>query len=503
MSYVVSSQTLPLSMDVSITVSSSQSALATDLSVPCFVDSGLGFMPNANRVRFYLTLASVLDDFAANTKAYAAAQAFFAQTNPGEMAIGEAYTADLQAQLISGELSASELSAIEVVTTGSMKVSVNGSEKTLDIMDFHAATTIEGIAAVIQTELTSQSIAATCAVVTYPGGSKRIVIKTTLVGGTAALTYASSPATGTDVSALLNFTLATGATLCQGYTYVSLADELQSISNAASAQSKFLYGWCLARTFTSVSDQLSAAAWALSQTYAIMGLCYTNVNAYDAGVSTDLGSELKELSNKRVFAVWHDDTSVYPEMSILAYMLSVDYNQKDSTVTAKFKELPGIGTATVTYSQYLILLSKGYNVYTLMQSNVKVVREGETENTSWYLDTVINIDNFVNDLLVNVYNVFLRNAKVPYTRTGQALLVDVCRDTGNKYVYNGSFADRLVSDTSNKDGYSITPAVAITPTPIYQMSAANRAARTGPPIKLVVQEAGAIHNINISVNVVE
>ncbi len=118
------------------------------------------------------------------------------------------------------------------------------------------------------------------------------------------------------------------------------------------------------------------------------------------------------------------------------------------------------------------------------------------------MDTVINMDNFVEDLSVNIYNVFLRNGKVPYTVVGQMMLVDVCRDTGDQYVYNGVFADRQVVDNTAKSGVVNVPAVAINPTPIAQMSTTSRASRVGPPISMIVQEAGVIQSIAVGVQLV-
>ena len=111
------------------------------------------------------------------------------------------------------------------------------------------------------------------------------------------------------------------------------------------------------------------------------------------------------------------------------------------------------------------------------------------------------MDNFSEDLSLNVFNVFLRNAIVPYTLPGQMLLVDACKDTGNQYVFNGTFADREEADLS-KAGTTIVPAVQVIPTPLANMTASDRVSRTGPPIQMIVQLAGAIESIAINVQVV-
>ena len=118
------------------------------------------------------------------------------------------------------------------------------------------------------------------------------------------------------------------------------------------------------------------------------------------------------------------------------------------------------------------------------------------------MDSVINLDNLVEDLSVNVYNVFLRNAKVPYSRKGQLLLVDACEDTGRQYVYNGTFAEREEASTTSKSGVIVIPAVQVIPSPVSATSAADRASRIAPPILMIVQEAGAMHSVAVNVSVV-
>ena len=216
----------------------------------------------------------------------------------------------------------------------------------------------------------------------------------------------------------------------------------------------------------------------------------------------DIAEVVKATDNKRVVCVYHDNPQRYPDVSILAFMLSVNYSLKDSTVTAKFKQLPGIETVALTETQWIELQAKGYNTYTAIGNNARTYRDGITESDGWFMDTVINLDNFVEDLSVNVFNVFLRNKKVPYTRAGQMLLADACRDTGSQYSYNGTFADREVSDSTKKAGIIITPSVQVILTPISNMTVSDRASRIGPPIEMIVQESGAIHTIAINVEVV-
>ena len=80
----------------------------------------------------------------------------------------------------------------------------------------------------------------------------------------------------------------------------------------------------------------------------MMGLVTNDTGALNPSVTTDLSSVINGLSNQRAFCIYHDVLAQYPEVSILAYMLSVNYQIQNSTVTAKFKQLPGVDTVLLT-----------------------------------------------------------------------------------------------------------------------------------------------------------
>jgi hypothetical protein len=470
----------------------------------CLACENLGFLPDANRVRFYSTIEAVEADFAAGTEAHFGATAFFAQTPRAQtLAIGEVFLADQPGLNVAGSLTATEIAAIKLISDGSMAVTVGGVATDVTLMDFTATTDLASIAAAIEARLTAAGVLASCAVREFPGGDERIVITTDATGDAATIAYpiAVDPASGTFVGALLNLTSAEGGSALQGYAVVDIADELSSIQAAAQASGRYLYGWALGASLRDAALQTTAAAWALTRTVCLV-LTTNDVNALDVAYTTDIGSVVKATDNRRVVTIYHDNIQRYPDVSILAYMLHVNYRLPDSTVTAKFKQLPGIETVVITETQWSTLQAKGYNTYTAIGNSARTYRDGTNQSSGWYMDTLINLDNFVEDLSVNVFNVFLRNKKVPYTRAGQILLTDACNDTGTQYVFNGTFADREVLDTSVKSGVSVVPAVQVIPTPISLMSAADRADRVGPPIEMIVQEAGAIHSVAINVEVV-
>ena len=503
MSYVATNAALPLSLDVQVSVSKLATMGRLSLSTLCLVsDAELNLLPDASRIRFYSNLAGVASDFGTTSEPYYAAVAFFSQNPaPSQMAVAQAWLSPTKGMLIGTGITAADLTALALITSGTLSFTFAGVAYNLTGLNFSTVTDLASAATIIQTKLTTQSITAiTASVKTLAGGVAVLNIASAATGATVTVAYAA----GTAAPLLSLDSAANGAYLLPGYAPTDIGTELTNIQNAASAAGKFIYGWCLGATLRDAAHQTVAAVWAGAQTAAVMPLVCMDPSALSSGFTTDIGSVVKATANKRVFPVYSTSLTEYPDVSILAYMLSVNYSTQDATVTAKFKTLPACTPVVLSLTDWTVLQSKGYNVYSTTGLNALVYREGTTadESTPWFLDTVINMDNFIQDLSANVYNVFLRNGKVPYTVKGQLLLVDACRDTANQYTYNGTFADRQVIDTTNKAGVSNVPAVTITPTPISSISAATRATRVGPPIALICQEAGAIHSIAVNVQVV-
>lgn len=491
---------LPRDLDVNVQVSKPQVEQTTDLSVTVGVVNDADFDHDANRIRYYTSLAAVADDFADTTEAYKMATAFFAQTPRAlRFAIAKAFTTAQAAFFVGGDLPA--YTAFTSVSNGSFTISIDGDEQDITGLDFSLATDLDDVAAVIQTAL--QAVATggyTSATAVVVNNTLRITSGTTGDASTITVLTPVSPATGTDISGptFLNGLQGT-ARAVDGYTPTGIVGELDLIAEAARCSGRFVYGWTLEKAYRNVTDQEAASGWAQART-AIMALTSNSVQAYDAAVTTDIGSVLEASGDFRTTLFWSDKPDEYPDVALLSYVLHVDYAAEGSTITAKFKNLVGITTAGISETQLGVLQSKRYNVFTRVGNNSRTVRDGVEADPNWYIDDLVNLDNFKEELQVNVYNVFLREKKVPYTVNGVTLLEDACDQICRRYVLNGTFAARPVLDDTRKSGVRIDPAYTITSTALELITAAERAARVGPPITIDGNLAGAIHSVNIGVN---
>lgn len=496
----VANASLPRSLDVSVIVSKPQIEQTTDLSVPVFVQSSGGMDFGAGRIAYFSTYDSVAADSRVSAAGLAAARDFFAQpTRPAQFAIAQAFAAAQTGYMKTGAVGA--VSAFNAVTAGSFAIAIDGVNANIQALNFSTDTTLAQIASRLQTAIRAVATGGfTLATVTVQGTQLKISSGTTGNSSQVSVLSPVSPAVGTDISGPTLLNGRSGTAVSQvGYLPTGLLGELDLIYQAAQASGKFVYGWALDASYRDTSAQIDAAGWAQAHKV-VMPLVSNSPLAWDPASTTDLGPVVKAAGQYRVWPIYHDNAAYYPDVAELAVMLSVDYRAKDSTITAKFKDFVGIPVVGITVSQWNTLNSKGYNTFTLTGNNARVFRDGDTGNASWFADDVVNLDNFSEELQVEVFNVFLRNGKVPYTAEGVALLRDGIERVCTRYVYNGTFAPREMLDKTKVSGTRIDPAYAITFTPIAQMTASDRAQRIGPPARIDANLAGAIHSIAINVN---
>lgn len=487
---------LPRSLDVSISLSKPQAEQTTDLSIPVFVQAGGGFSYGADRIAYYATADGVNGDSRVTAEGRKAAREFFSRSDrPNLMAIAQVFTTPQAGFMRTGAIGS--LAAFQAVTNGSFAVSIDGVDENISALNFSTDTTIAQVVARIQTALTAASAGST---VTLSG--TQLIFRSPTTGDLSQVSVLGpvSPASGTDISGVGFLNGQAGTAVVQpGYTPGDLVSELDLIAEASRCSGRFVYGWVLDAAYRDSNDQVAAAQWAQSRV-AAMPVVSNSPTAWDPSSTTDIGPEIQTLGLYRAWPIYHDNVNYYPDMSILAGMLAVDYAAQDSTRTAKFMDLPGVPTVGLTVTQWLTLESKGYNTFTLTGNTSRVTREGTTGNEAWYIDDLVNLDNFTEELQVAIYNVFLRNKKVPYSVEGQTMLRDASTQICERYDYNGTLAERPVQDPTAQGGVRVDPPYTIIDTPLETMTVADRAGRIGPPQTINLNLAGAIHSLAVTVN---
>lgn len=415
------------------------------------------------------------------------------QSTATSLVQGTATNVEHPAELTSGEITLADLYN---VTDGAMTLVMNGATVNLYGLNFAtygSSLTLNEVAQILTAAIGSNGL------VEVSGQS--IVISTNQKGEGVTIGYAYSASSITDLSSILALTQSTAASRIDGYTPGGLVSEVALIQTAARCAGRSVFAWTLDRQYRDTQDQKDFADWAEAQDQAYFSACTNSVQAYNTADTTNIGFYAHNKGYIKTSVMYHNNPQVYPDVSYAALALSVNYALENSTLTMKFKQLTGIETVPLTETQLSSLKARRINTYVSMGNSSSVVREGVQSADSWFTDSHVNLSNYKEELQVEVFNVFMRNKKVKYTSAGQDLLVSAAAKINNRYIRNGTFADREEETTDNETGYTTLPACTITPAPIYSATTSERANRVAPPIAIVAYEAGAFHSVAIDVTV--
>lgn len=484
---------LPRDVDVTIQITRPQTETASDLSLLCFVTPDAPFPPNNGRVRTYMTFDSVLADtgWKSTDTGYWAAKAFFDQTpRPDRFAVGRIFEDGVKAQMIGGIIT--DFNRLKSISDGSLKI---GDIETTGI-DLSGVSTLASVADALNTAFDDNGLTAS---VDYNG------LLTVTSEDSETISFAEPIGSGTDVSSLLKLTYETGAQKWDAYTPEDFVSEIRYISLASQAAGQKVYAWALDRKYRDKQEQRDLADWAESQDFkALACLCTNSPTAYNSQDTTNIGFYIGTdgMGYKSSYVVYHDNPQQYPEIAYACPGLAVQYNGLDTVITHAFKDANGITPCELDVTKHDILTARRINMFVRVGNRARTMRYGMQGSPSWWTDSYTGACNFREELQVAVCNVLYRNKKVPYTEKGITLITSAIAGVCAQYVRNGYFADRDYIDNSTETGYGTHPAYNIKPTPIYRATDTERANRICPPIQLEVYEAGAIHHVNISVDLI-
>ncbi|UVS87066.1 DUF3383 family protein [Burkholderia glumae] len=324
----------------------------------------------------------------------------------------------------------------------------------------------------------------------------------TLSGGVAASTvsYATSPGTGTDVSAMLGLTSSSASAPVAGIAAETPAAcaalFLDQFSN------KFL-GMAFADSTVGDSDHIAVAQLIEADQAHLYGVTTQNAQALAPTVTSDLASQLKALALKYTM-IQYSSTSPYAVVSALGRLLTVDFNGNSTTLTLMFKQEPGIVAEALTSTQADTLQAKNCNVYVGYDNNTSILQYGVTPS-GIFVDSVYNALWFRNDIQTAVYNLLYTSpTKIPQTDAGNAQIAATISSVCDQAVTNGylapgvwnsaGFGAIVQGQTLSKGYYIYTP-------PIASQSQADREARKSVVFQIAAKEAGAIHSADIAVTV--
>ena len=223
---------LPISNLVNVSVNLTPKAAVFPNLSTCLVIGTSTVINITTRMREYTSIAQVAADFGTTAPEYLAAVLWFEQTpQPQSLLIGRWAQTASKGQLIGGLVPAVDqlISTWQAISTGSMRVSIGNSVETLSGLDFTLASNLNGVCSVINLQLTG-------AVISWDSVNGNFIITSNSTGVGSTVSFVSPTGSGTDVSAMLAMTAATGAFTADGVAAESAVDCVTIFDNKFSSQ---------------------------------------------------------------------------------------------------------------------------------------------------------------------------------------------------------------------------------------------------------------------------
>lgn len=448
------------------------------------------------RIRAYDDASTVAADFGADSEVMKAAVAYFAQKpKPRALMVGRWVKTDSPAELLGGILGTAEqdIAAFQAITAGGMTLSIDGAAVTVTALDLSSVQTLSEVAS----ELNSNT--AFTAVASASWNGQRFTISSKTAVSTSAVDFPAS----TPLSNILKLTQALGARKAG----VQKAETLTECIETMLDRDGQWYGLAFATDAALTDDECMAVARRIeateSETKRIVGFTVTDTKALDPTITDDLGSKLKAAGLQR--AMWqYSSSSKYAVCSLFGRMFSVNFAANKSTITLMFKKEPTISPEILSATQANTLKAKRGNVFVAYSNDTAIVQNGVMAAEA-YIDERHGLDWFADAVQIAQWNALYQSTtKIPQTDAGQTVLVNAVVAVCGEAINNGLAAPgQWNSDGFGqlKEGDFLKAGFYVYAPPMAAQDQSIREQRIAQPIQVALKLAGAIHEVDVIVNV--
>ena len=478
--------TLPVSRVVNVAVEMSPTAAALRNFGSCLILGDSDIIDTDERIRLYSSISDIATDFGVSSREYLAAQAFFSQSpQPTQVYIGRWAKSATAGRLRGRTLSSAEqdISLFTAITTGTLSLTIDGASKSMASIDLSAETNLNGVASQISSAL---GVSGSCA---WTGERFVITSATTGTSSTVATTD-----TGT-LSSLMGF--AGSATSVAGVAAESLASAITALLDYNT--------WYMVCVAPGASDDSIVEAAGLIEAASpsrMIGFTTQNSTEIDSTASSTLGSRLKGLGYNRTILVYSSDSPV-AAASVFGRMATINFEGSNTTLTLKFKQLPGVTAENLRSSQAEALKSHNVNAFCAYQNDTSILQEGITSG-GWFIDETHGLDWLQNRVETDLWNLLYTSKKVGQDESGATAIVSCVNKSLEQGVANGLIAPGVWNGDAFgalESGDTLSTGYYVYIQPFDEQSQSDREARKAPPIQIAVKLKGAVHFINVTITV--
>jgi len=452
---------------------------------------------NIDEYRIYLTPSTVGTDYGTSSKTFAMANAIFAQTPNILTGKGRLIIAPLQSSVSAtlGKFQTTDISAstaaFKLISNGEFNITINGGTPFNVLgLNFTGITTLADIKTIIQKKLIDINLISDATTVTF--NSKK-------VGSASAISIAAvSGGSGTDITGATYLNVSAGtATVGANATGETISDAILRL------QEKIDFVGIISnlRMEDAIISSLASVIQARDNLF------------FEHFVSTeDIAGEIttiKSASQKKTRALLYTDdpdTSLLFKSAYVSRAMSVNFSAANSSSTMHLKALANV-TPDSNINQTLKISSDtaGSDMYVNFGAGGSVFSSGGNDF----------FDNQYNQLWLKfgieavLFNVLKQtNTKGPQTEQGMTQLKSALAGFLNTGILNGVIGTGLTWNSTEtfgdpedfkrnifESGYFIYSL------PIAQQPQAERELRKAPALQVAIKFAGAIHSVDVIVNI--
>ncbi|EOV0985527.1 DUF3383 family protein [Edwardsiella piscicida] len=223
-----------------------------------------------------------------------------------------------------------------------------------------------------------------------------------------------------------------------------------------------------------------------------------------AADTTNLASKLKAAKYSRTY-IQYSSTSRYAALSSFARAFTVNFNGSNTTITLKFKQLPGVTYETIGTSQATALEDKNCNVYVYYENDTAILEQGVMCNGDFF-DERHGLDWLQNAVQTADYNtLYTSTTKIPQTDTGTTTRIANIEKVLDVAEKNGLFAPGIWTGGPMgqlNTGDALTKGYYTWADTVDNQLQTDREARKGVPIQVAAKLAGAVHYGDVAITVV-
>lgn len=446
------------------------------------------------RIRSYTDIEGVAVDFGTTDPEYKAALAYFSQSpRPALLYIGRWVRQATVGRLVGGSHE-TDPDAWKAVADGAFKIDIDGAEASLTGMDFSACDTLAEVAAVIHAKLAT--VDAACA---WDG--TRFVVTSETTGADSTLGYAIAPTAGTDIGPMAGLTASLAYVPVPGFDSESPEECVQVLAD----KSGQWYGLTFAASTMPTDDQLVAVAGFVeaASRSRVMGITVADPRTASSVYTLDIASRLKALGYDRTI-VQYSSSNPYAVCSILGRAFTVNFSANRSCITLMYKGEPGVVAETLSESQANALKAKNCNVFVNYDNGTAIIQHGTVASGAFF-DEIHGLDWLTDAIQTECWNLLYQSkTKIPQTEEGVGQFLCACSKVCQGGVGNGLLAPGVW----NADGFGqlrrgdyLPKGYYLYSQPIVDQSQSEREERKAPPIQVAAKLAGAIHIVDVQIDV--